>query len=401
MAEALDPPRAPPPPLGLLIALAAFGPMSIDLYLPSLPRMMQVFGTDVSHVQLTLSVYLAGFALAQLVYGPLSDRYGRRPLLLAGIVIYGLASVLCFCAVSVQMLILARFLQALGACAGPVLARAIVRDSFARDQAARVMASMASVMALAPAVAPMVGGHLLVLFGWRANFALLIGFSLVMLLLIGLALRETNLHPNPHALHLSTLVRNYFSLLGNRSFMGYCLTISFTFSAMFAFISGASFVIIGLLRVAPEHFGYCFLGVVAGFMAGSIIAARLGHRLGLEGMVAAGALIGLAAGLALLGLVLAGRVSVVSVVLPMAGIFLAAGIVLPNCTALAIAPHARIAGSASALLGFIQMSVASLMGGLVGRLDNGTALPMAAMVAGCAALAALVRWRLAGDGRAG
>src|SRR5574340_191554 len=166
----------------LLATLVALGPISTDLYLPALPALATYFGSDVSRVQLTLSVFLAGFAVAQIVYGPLSDRFGRRPVMLAGLTIYLLASVACAFAVSIDGLIAARFLQALGACAGPVLGRAIVRDVYGPVEAARVLAYISGAMAIAPMLGPMLGGWLTVLFGWRANFAALSIFSAAQLL---------------------------------------------------------------------------------------------------------------------------------------------------------------------------------------------------------------------------
>jgi len=380
------------PPLYLLIAMTAFGPMSIDLYLPSMPDLTRVFHSDISQVELTLSVFLVGFALAQLIYGPLSDRYGRRPVLLVGLVLYCLASLFCLTAHSIGMLIFGRFLQSLGACCGPVLSRAILRDSFPREQVARVMASLATVMALAPAVAPMIGGNLHALFGWQANFVLLVLFGILVFGLTWGRLPETNRHLNLHALNPMALLENYLSLLRDRAFLGYTLTVSFYFGAMFGFISGSSFVLIEILKVRPEHFGFCFAAAVLGLMSGSFASARLSHKVGLERMVRIGCLTGAVCGLLMLGLSLAGIQTVASVVGPVIGVYLAAGLALPNGAALAIAPHGRIAGSASALLGCIQMGVASLTGWLVGLLDNGTSLSMAAVIAASTGLAALFRW---------
>lgn len=168
----------------ILTALVAFGPLSTDMYLPSLPAMKAEFGASVSDVQLTLSIFLAGFAVSQLLYGPLSDRFGRRPILIFGIFAYGIASVACFLATSIEMLIVARFFQAFGACSGPVLGRAIVRDVFGQDRAAQVLAYMGSAMALAPAVAPLAGGYLQVWFGWQASFVFLAGFAFLLVLLV-------------------------------------------------------------------------------------------------------------------------------------------------------------------------------------------------------------------------
>ena len=384
---------AKPPPLLLLVALVAFGPMSIDLYLPSLPDIGRYFHADVAKTQQTLAVFVSGFALAQLVYGPLSDRFGRRPVLLGGVSLYLLSSLLCLFASSIDMLILGRFLQALGGCSGPVLARAIVRDTYPRDQSAKVMATMASVMALAPAVAPLIGGNLHAAFGWRANFGVLVGFGAFIIGLGLFALKETNLHPDPRALRPLDMLSNYAALLRDRVFLGYTLTLSFLFSGLFAFISGGSFVLIDVLGVRPEHFGLCFTVVIMGFLSGSLSAARLTGRIGLERMVALGVPLGAVAGLVMVGLALAGIQTIWAVILPMAFCSASAGLTLPNGTAAAIGPHARIAGSASALLGFMQMGIAAGAGWLVGQLHNGTSLPMAAVIAAMMVIA-LITHRL-------
>ncbi|MDR3437545.1 multidrug effflux MFS transporter [Telmatospirillum sp.] len=380
---------SPRPPLALLIAMVTFGPVSIDIFLPSLPDMTRVFATDVSHVQMTLSIFIAGFSIAQLVLGPLSDRYGRRPVLLAGTGLYCVASLLCLTARSIDTLILARLLQAFGACAGPVLCRAIVRDAYPKDQAARTMAIMAAIMTIAPAVAPIAGGILHAVFDWRANFIVMTIFGLALFAGIWWRLVETNCHLDRNALKLSRMLGTYGLLLTHRSFLRHTLTLTFTFAAMFSFISGASFVLIDVLAVRPEHFGFFFAAVIGGLLIGNLTTARFSHRVPPERLVGAGVMIGLVAAVALAGLGLAHVQTIAAVILPMIGIFLAAGLILPSGTAAAIAPHGRIAGSASALLGFIQMAVAAGAGWLVGRFDDGTTLPMAATIAAMVLLGAV------------
>lgn len=364
----------------LLTALVAFGPVSTDLYLPSLPDMTRAFAVDVSMVQLTLSVFVAGFAVCQLVYGPLSDRFGRRPVLLGGIVTYFLASVFCLFAATIEALILGRFLQAVGACAGPVLGRAVVRDVYPREQAAKVLSYMASAMALAPAVAPLIGGLLHSLFGWRANFVALSLFGLVLLAATWWMLEETNRQPDRHALRPARLLGNYLALLRDRRFLGHTAVVAFSFAGLFSFISGASFVLIDVLGVGPRHFGFAFMAVVVGYMSGSFASGRLSQRIGLERMVGAGVVLGAATAALLAGLALAGVQTIPAVVVPTSLFFLSVGMVLPNATAAAIAPYATMAGSASALLGFLQMGTGALAGWLVGRLHDGTTLPMAAVI---------------------
>ena len=374
----------------LLAACIAFLPLSTDLYLPSLPELTRVFEADVADVQLTLSVFLAGFAVAQLVYGPMSDRFGRRPVLLGGLVLYFLASLACALAPSIEALIAARLLQAIGACSAPVLGRAIVRDVHGRDRAAKILAYMGTAMALAPAVGPILGGYLLVWFGWRANFLLLSLFGGLVLAGVALTLRETNEFRDGQALRLARMAGNYRILIGSRVYAGYVLANAFIYSGLFAFISGSSFALIDYLGVAPERFGLLFGIVVAGYMAGTVIAGRLTLHLGLDRMILAGAVVATLAGLVMAGLAWGGARAAAAIIGPQFVFMIGVGMVMPNSMAGAIGPFPRMAGLASALLGFLQMGLAALVGIAVGVFHDGTPLSMTVAIAaaGAATLAA-------------
>ncbi len=382
----------------LLTALVAFGPLSTDLYLPALPTLVTVFGTDIVTVQLTLSVFLVGFAVAQLVYGPLSDRYGRRPALIGGVTIYLAASVACALAATIDQLIVARVFQAVGACCGPVVARAVVRDVFGRERAATVFAYMAMAMSLAPAVGPVAGGLLTELFGWRSNFVALTVIALTVLAATVLLLDETNQHRDPEALKPSRLFWNYVRLFRDRAYVGYMLTAACSYSGIFAFISGSSFVLIGRLELSPTAYGLSFGGVVLGYMAGTFIAGRLSQRLGIDRMVRLGTLISAAGGLLGATLAAADVLSVATVVGPMFLFIMGTGLTMPNAMAGAVGPYPTMAGLASALLGFVQMTVAAAVGILVGHLHDGTALPMMGAVALVAVGAAAAYRTLAAKG---
>lgn len=376
----------------LLTTLVALGPLSTDLYLPALPTLAQVFATDAARVQLTLSVFLAGFACAQLAYGPLSDRFGRRPVLLGGLVIYFAASVACLFANSIETLIAARFVQALGACAGPVLGRAIVRDVWGPQEASRVIAYVGAAMALAPLVGPTLGGVLTVAFGWRANFAALMLFSAVQLVAVLRLLAESNRHRDPAALHPARMLRNFGSLLADRHYLGYLLCFAFSYSALFAFISGSSFVLIGRHALSPEVYGMCFGVVVLGYISGTTLSGRVVRRYGAQRLLFAGSLLGAAAGLLMLGLELAGVRLLAATLGPMFLCTAATGLVMPNALGLALAPYPTMAGVASALMGFCQMGIAAIVGilvghGLAGRTADDGGLALALAVAACSLLA--------------
>ncbi len=377
----------------LLTALVAFGPLSTDLYLPSLPTLVTVFGTDIATVQLTLSVFLAGFAVSQLVYGPVSDRFGRRPALLGGIAIYLVASAACALTNDVGGLIVARFFQALGACCGPVVARAVVRDVFGRDRAATVLAYMAMAMTLAPAVGPVLGGVITELFGWRGNFLLLTVFAAGILAATQVLLGETNAHRDENALKPGRLVANYVLLLRDRAFLGQMLTVAFTYSGIFSFISGSSFVLIGRLHLTPAQYGASFGVVVLGYTLGSFFAGRMSQRMGGPWMIRTGTAVSLAGGLLGVALALAGVPHLTAIVGPVFLFMVGAGLTLPNAMAAAVGPYPMMAGLASSLVGFTQMAVAALVGVAVGHLHGGTQTPMMGAI-GLVALGSALSHRL-------
>ena len=373
--------------LPVLVALQA---ISTDLYLPALPAIVVALDTDVAQVQLTLSVFLAAFAVSQLAFGPLSDRFGRRPLLVLGTMIYVLASLACMVAPSIEVLIAFRFAQAIGACSGSVLGRAVIRDSYAPADAARVLAYVATAMAVAPALGPVVGGWLTVTFGWRATFAALAAFGAVALAGILTLVPETNRRRDRDALRLGVLLANYRELLSSRPFLSRAGVATFAYSGIFAFISGSPYILIEVVGMAPDRFGLCFAAAVLGWAIGSFGGARLGQKLGLEGLLRWGTIMTAAAGVAGLAIALAGPPSVAGVVLPMVLFMVGAGFASPTALALAIGPYPTRAGLASSLVGFLQLGTASLVGVAVGLAYDRSAVPMMAALAlvGVAALLA-------------
>jgi DHA1 family bicyclomycin/chloramphenicol resistance-like MFS transporter len=383
----------------LLTLLVAFGPVCTDLYLASLPDMARDLATTTPMVQLTLSAFVGGFAVMQLIYGPLSDRFGRRPMILGGIVIYVVASLYCVFAPTIEALIIGRFFQAVGACCGPVLGRAVVRDLFAREQAAKVMSYMASAMALAPLVAPTIGGWFHTWFGWRSNFVLLALFGIALAVLVWRMLGETNQHKDPQALSLGRMLANYRELLTHRLFLGYVLTQTAAFGGLFSFISASSFVLIDVMGMQPRYFGLAFAFAAGGYVMGGFAGAKLTHRFGIERMVFTGAIGCTSAGLVLAVLVWSGLAKpggmdgIIMIMGSVMAFFASCALVLPNATAGAIAPFPRMAGAVSSILGFIQMSGGALAGGLVGVLYDGSARPLAAMMAvmGVASLLAYIK----------
>lgn len=366
--------------LVLIIALVAFGPLSTDLYLPALPLISEAFGVSTGQAQLTLSVFMAGFCVAMLVYGPLSDRFGRRPVLKGGIALYLLATLACALAPDSDSLILARFFQAVGAGAGPVLGRTIVRDIYGPDRAAQALSYVAMAMALAPAVGPFVGGYVTLLFGWRATFLTLLIFGAGCLYGVYRLLPETNRYPDPTAVQPLRILMNYTSLVRSRSYLGYSFACAASFSGLFAFISGSSFTLIDEYGLTPDAFGICFAATVMGYIAGSFFSGRMSVRFGQPRMILIGSLVSLVgAGGGVLTAFLAVD-NVYTVVASAVVYFSGTALVMPNSMAGAIGPYPRMAGAASSLLGFAQMGTAALAGIAVGQLHDGSPKAMSAMM---------------------
>ncbi len=387
----------------LLTSLVAIGPLSVDVYLPALPTIADVFSTDIANVQLTLSVYMVGFGFGQLVIGPLSDCYGRRPVLVVSMVAYVLTSAMCALAPSIEGLIGARFFQALAACASPVLGRAIVRDLYGPRDAARMLSYIGGAMALAPLLGPLLGGWMTVAFGWRSNFIFLVLFAAVQSIFVWRMLMETNLHRDPEAIRPTRIAANYRSLLGDPLYRGAVLTNAFAYSALFAFISGAPFVYIGLFGMSPQGMGLAFGGNVLGYLAGTMISGRLSHRIGAYRLLRYSVMFGCATGSVFLLLSLSGVHHPLAVMVPMLFVTCAVGLSFPNATAIGLAAYPRMTGSAAALMGFVQMGFSALAGIAVGHGLQSSATPMAAVIAGVmwASLAAWWWWVRPHEGRAG
>lgn len=373
----------------LLSALLAITPLSIDISLPALPSVARAFGGDAGRAHLVVAVFLVGFAAGQLVYGPASDRFGRRPVLLGGLGLYLAASLVCVGAPSLAWLVAGRLVQGLGACAGPVIARAVVRDVHEPVRGARVLSLAAMGMSVAPIVATVTGGLVVLGWEWRGVFVVLAGFGALLLLAAATLLPETNTGRGRKPLSLAGLAQDYAGLASDRGFVGYVLTLAGGSVGLFAWISGSPFVLMTLLGLPPHLYGLVFATANLGQFAGALLSARLVMRLGIERTVAVGLVFYLAGGLTLAALLLAGVWHAAAVVAPMAVFQFGNGMVMPNTVAGAVAPFPRAAGAAAALAGFVQMVAGALSGMALGRLHDGSARPMTVLVVGSAVSAAL------------
>ena len=379
----------------ILGALAAFGPLSIDMYLPGLPAIAQEFGTDTAAAQQTLAIYFAGLAIGQAFYGPIADRLGRRGPLLFGCVLYAVVSAVCALAPSLAALIGLRFLQALGGCAGMVISRSVVRDLFDERESARMYSLLTLVMGIAPITAPFIGGQLLLVFGWRAIFWLLAIFGLCCVLMVFFGLPESLPAERRVRANLASALAVYGRLLRDRRFLGYSLAGGFISAGMFAYISGSPFVFIDLNGVSPQHYGWIFGANALGIIAFSQVNRWLLDRFRSETILDSVLLVTVAAGLVLTLLAATGLGGFVGLLIPLFFCVASVGLIGPNTTALAMEAYRNSAGSASALLGVLQFAIGAASGALVGALANGTALPMAGVIGGCEILALISYWLLA------
>ncbi len=393
--------RAAPSTTGVAVMVAvafALLPLSTDLYLASLPALRRHFEIGVSQAQLTLSAFIVGFALSQLVYGPLSDRFGRRPVLLAGLAIYLAASLVAMVAPSIGWLIGARFLQAVGACAGAVIGRAIIRDIFGVTGAARMLGYITAVSSMGPIFGPMAGSLIEVAFGWRGAFAALAAVGGLLLAAVAWRLAESNAHLDPTATDVRHLAGNYRRLLADRRFLGYVGIVAFTYAGIFSFVSGSAFVLIEVLQVPTRYFGFIYGAAVLGYVSTNLVVGRIAMRVGVDRLLKAGTALCVVGGIAMAALALARIESVAAFMVPMFVFFLGAGFNMPSGMAGAIGPFAKMAGTASALLGFLQMVIGGLAGFAVGRLHDGTAVPTSIAIATAGVLTAVSFYALVRPG---
>lgn len=369
----------------ILGALSAFGPLAIDFYLPAFPAMAQAFATDEKHVQATLAAYFLGLSIGQLAYGPVADRFGRRKPLMFGVTLFTLASLACAYAPNLDTLVLARFVQALGGCAGMVLSRAIVSDKCDPVASAKVFSRLMLVMGLAPILAPMLGGVLVNLAGWQSIFLALSLFSAGCLLAVSLGLPESLPGHIPRQ-PLSGALRQYLRLLADRVFIGHALTGGIAIAGMFAYIAGSPFVFIKLYGVPAEHYGWLFGTNAAGFILVAQVNARLLAKRGPAFLLARAVWLYLAAGLTLLGVAALRPTQLWPLLVPLFVCIASLGCIIPNASACAMSGQGARAGSASALMGCLQFSVAAGAAALVGLLHDGSAVPMALVISLCGAL---------------
>ena len=377
-------------------ALTAMGPLAVDMYLPALPTIAREFGASAGAVQVSLSVYFIGMAAGQAVYGPLSDRIGRKPTLCFGLLVFLAGSIGCALSQRVETLVVFRLVQALGGCASLVIPRAVVRDYFNERDAVRMLSVLMLVFGLAPILAPLVGGQLLIHLGWRSIFWLHAGYAGFWLAVVLLSLGESLPSERRRRDPFGAVLGIYGRLLRDRTYMGYVLTGSLVFAGLLAYIAGSPFVFIELYHVPPERYGLFFGSNAIGIIAASQLNHWLAKRTDPRHVLSLVLPLSMASGLVLLINVYTGFGDFPGILVPLFFFIATHGFVMPNTTALAMVPHGAVAGSASALLGTVQFMIGATAGTLVGALGNGTAIPFAAVIAACGMLAFVVQVIISG-----
>ncbi len=369
----------------VLAAITALGPMAMQIFLPALPAIQDAFTVSAAQAQLVLSVSLAAIAFSTLFYGPASDRFGRRPVMLVGLAIFLFGSIICAVAPSIGILIVGRVVQAVGGAAGMVLSRAIIRDLYDRETAAKMLAYMVTALVLAPMVAPLIGGVLNDLAGWRSIFVFTGIAGLAALALAYPRVPETLVQPIRDQSVIG-MIRSFVSLLRVPDFLGYVGQLSFGLGMFMAFIGAAPFVVVRVLERPPTELGVWLMLMSGGFMAGTFITARIAGRIGVDRMILLGSGLAVAFGAVMVALVVAGEWTVWAIFLPGAGMAFANGLIMPNAQAAAVSVNPRIAGSASGLVSFVQMTIGAVFAQLAGVVQDGTPVPMVILVTAAALL---------------
>ncbi len=376
----------------LMGVLQAFAPLSIDMYLPSMPLLEKVFGATTAQVQITLVTFLLGYALGQAFYGPITDRFGRKPPLYVSLAVFVLSSVACAQSKSVNVLAFFRLLQAIGACGGAVVSRAMVRDLFPPVELRKIFSMLVLVLGVSPLISPFIGGYLLVWFGWKSVFFTQASLGALTMVAMHFRLDESLAPENVRPLHMDHVISTYSHLLRDRTFLGASLVCGFSSAGMFAYIASAPFVFINIYKLPPQQFGWLFGFIAAGLIGASQINGRMSHNIALWKVLRVANVVQLVSGFAVLATASTGYGGLIGIFAPVFVYMCATGFVFPNGSAIAMMRHGNMAGTASALLGTNQFVIAAVTTVVLGAIDNSSAMPMAIVIAGCGVAATVLNY---------
>jgi DHA1 family bicyclomycin/chloramphenicol resistance-like MFS transporter len=374
----------------ILGLLSSIGPLSIDMYLPAFPAIAKDLNTPVSSVMLSLSSFFIGISFGQLIYGPLLERYGRKKPLYAGLFIYALSSIACATTYTVDTLVAFRFFQALGGCVGMVASRAMVRDLFEVKDNAKIFSTLMLVVAVSPIIAPTLGGYLSTYFGWRSIFLVLMAVIILIIAGIYFFLPESKKPDPTYSLKPSSILKSFGSVIRNPQFAMYTFTAAVAYAGLYAYISGSPFVFMVLFNVTEQQYGWIFAIVAAGLIGATQFNTLLLKKFSSQQIVQTALFTQTIIGIVLVSTSIFDINELYSTVTLIFLFLSCQGFIFPNASALSMAPFAHNAGSASALMGFIQMSIGAMMSAVVSILQNGTSLPMTGVMALCSFTASLM-----------
>ncbi|MCG7488925.1 Bcr/CflA family multidrug efflux MFS transporter [Vibrio sp. Of14-4] len=375
----------------VLGAVGALTPLAIDMYLPAMPNLARDLGVAEGSVQITLTVYTAGFAIGQLIQGPLADSYGRRPVLIIGVALFAVASVMSALAEGIDALILIRGIQGFAGAAAAVIIQAIVRDMFDREDFSRAMSFITLVITIAPLIAPLLGGYIAIWFGWRGIFWVLAVFSLIVIALVLWKIPETLKEENRQPLHLVSILKHYASLCRNPVVVGLIFSGAFSFAGMFSFLTAGSFVYINIYHVEPNEFGYLFALNIIAMIIMTMINGRFVKKIGSHAMLKLALSIQLFAGVGLfVGWILdLGLWGTVPFVVLFVGTTATIG---SNTMALLLSGYPTMAGTVSSLAGTLRFGTGSVMGGTIAFMPDGVVWPMISVMTTCSILSTTCYW---------
>lgn len=368
----------------MLGLISAIGPFSIDMYLPGFQAISLDLGTSIEHIQLSLTSFFIGIASGQMIYGPLLDRFGRKKPLIVGLVIYIAASIGCAITQSADTLILLRFVQALGSCGGMVAARAMVRDYFPPEETAKIFSMLMLVIGVSPILAPTIGGYVIDYWGWHYIFIVLGIMALLIMLGVIFLLPESKKPDTSMSLMPSPIIKNFWKVFTNPQFIVFGLAGGMASSGLYAYLSGSPYVMMEIFELNEKQYGWIFGLIAAGLITTSQLNSLILKRYKSENIAKYALMIQAIVGLTLLILSLTGTLGLYSIIVLIFCFLACQGFVFPNTSALALNPFSGLAGSASALLGSIQLGIGAVASILVSVFHNGSTLPMISIMAGCA-----------------